>query len=252
MSPASVPASERAQRFGLTTPPFGSALLEGRVLLEFSSLLAAAPGLLTLPRGDGRAIVTLPGFGADDASTWPLRQFLAGLGYRPLPWGLGINDDPERAAERLLARLPSLRKGGEQLTLIGWSLGGIVARLVAYHAPDAVREVITMGTPVEGGPKYTSIGGFYARGRGIDLDTFEAHVHAVNSRGIAAPITVIFSRSDAVVGWRAAVDRYNAHARHVEVRSSHLGLGANPAVFRVIANALAGRAIPLADESLLR
>jgi hypothetical protein len=111
--------------------------------------------------------------------------------------------------------------------------------------------VITLGTPVEGGPKYTSIGDFYARGRGIDLDDFEAHVHNVNARGIDAPLTVVFSRSDAVVGWRAAIDRYNPHARHVEVRSSHIGLGTNPAVYRVIARTLAGKSVPLASGALI-
>ena len=125
-----------------------------------------------------------------------------------------------------------------------------MARLVALHAPSSVREVITMGTPVEGGPKYTSIGGFYALGRGINLDEFEAHVHSVNTRGIEAPLTVIFSRTDAVVGWRAAIDRYNPQARHVEVRSSHLGLGANPSVYRIIARTLAGESVPLARPEL--
>ncbi len=247
---ANVPARDRAERFGLRPPAITNSFLEARALLEFSSLLPAAPGLLTLPRGDGRPVMALPGFGADDVSTWPLRQFLASLGYRPLPWGLGVNDDPETAAARLLDRLTSLPTGSEPLTLIGWSLGGIVARLLAHHAPTAVREVITMGTPVEGGPKYTSIGGVYAQRRGINLDAFEAYVHEVNARGIDAPLTVIFSRTDAVVGWRAAIDRYNPHARHVEVRSSHLGLGANPSVYRIIARTLAGQAVRLASPEL--
>ncbi len=247
MSPATVPAAHRAERFGLRPPAARTGFLEARALLEFSSLFPAAPGLFTLPRGDGRQVMTLPGFGADDSSTWPLRRFLASLGYRPLPWGLGVNQDPEVAAEKLLARLPSVQDADAPITLIGWSLGGIVARLIAHHAPEAVREVITMGTPVEGGPKYTSMGAFYAARQGIDLDSFEAHVHAVNARGIDAPLTVIFSKSDAVVGWRAAIDRYNPQARHVEVRSSHLGLGANPTVYRIIARTLAGQDVALAD-----
>ncbi len=250
MSSAAVPARDRAERFGLRSPPTGAGFFEARALFEFSSLLPAIPGLLSLPRGDGRPVMTLPGFGADDGSTWPLRQFLRSLGYRPMPWGLGINDDPEIMAKRLIERLPSMQTANEPITFIGWSLGGIVARLVALHAPSSVREVITMGTPVEGGPKYTSMGSMYARGRGLDLDDFEARAHSVNARGIEAPLTVIFSRSDAVVGWRAAIDRYNPHARHVEVRSSHLGLGANPSVYRIIARTLAGERVPLARPDL--
>ena len=250
MSHAVVPAQQRAERFGLRSPAASNAFFEARALLEASSLLPALPALMSLPRGDGRPVMTLPGFGADDLSTWPLRRFLASLGYRPMPWGLGVNDDPEMSADRLLQRLPSLLKGDEKLTLIGWSLGGVVARLTALHAPSSVREVITMGTPVEGGPKYTSIGGVYARGRGIDLDEYEAKAHEINARGIQAPLTVIFSRTDAVVGWRAAIDRYNPHARHVEVRSSHLGLGAHPTVYRIIARTLAGEQVRLANPDL--
>ena len=250
MSLATVPARDRAERFRLQTPAMGAGIFEVRALFELSSLLPALPGLMSLPRGDGRPVMTLPGFGADDGSTWPLRQFLASLGYRAIPWGLGVNDDPEVMAERLLERLPAMESSGEKITLIGWSLGGVVARLVALHAPSFVREVITMGTPVEGGPKYTSIGGTYARARGIDLDDYEARAHSINARGIEAPLTVIFSRTDAVVGWRAAIDRYNAQARHVEVRSSHLGLGAHPAVYRIIARTLAGERVQLARPDL--
>jgi pimeloyl-ACP methyl ester carboxylesterase len=242
MNPAQVPAQERASRFDLRPPASGAALLEARSLFEFSSLLPALPGLLSLPRGDGRPVMALPGFAADDTSTWPLRRFLTGMGYRALPWQLGINDDPEAAAERLLARLPTLKLADQPITLIGWSLGGIVARLIAHHAPERVREIITLGTPVEGGPKYTSVGPLYAQRRNIDLEEFEAHVHEVNARGLDVPITVIYSKSDGVVGWQAAIDRYNPQAKHIEVRSSHIGLGANPTVYRIVANTLAGKA----------
>lgn len=250
MKPANVPAPDRAARFGLRSPAAGTGIFEARALFEFSSLLPAIPSLLTLPRGDGRPVMALPGFGADDTSTWPLRKFLARLGYRPMPWGLGVNSDPEVMAERLLDRMDSLQGADEKITLIGWSLGGVVARLVAQQAPTSVREVITMGTPVEGGPKYTSIAGIYARGQGIDLDDLEARAHSVNAQGIKTPLTVIFSRTDAVVGWRAAIDRYNPQARHVEVRSSHLGLGANPTVYRIIARTLAGERVQLARPDL--
>lgn len=250
MSLTAVPAPDRAERFGLRSPTIGTFIFEARAFFEFSSLLPAIPGLRALPRGDGRPIMTLPGFGVDDVSTWPLRQFLASLGYQPMPWGLGINDDPEVMAERLLERLSSMQTTDEGITFIGWSLGGVVARLVALHAPSFVREVITMGTPVEGGPKYTSMGGIFARGRGINMDDYEARAHGVNARGIEAPLTVIFSRTDAVVGWRAAIDRYNPQARHVEVRSSHLGLGVNPSVYRIIARTLAGESVQLARPDL--
>ncbi len=46
----------------------------------------------------------------------------------------------------------------------------------------------------------------------------------------------MYSRSDGIVDWRACLD---PHARHVEVRSSHVGMAAHPAVYQAVADALA-------------
>ncbi|MEM7134978.1 MAG: hypothetical protein AAF500_00285 [Myxococcota bacterium] len=230
---------DRQARYGLQAPNPALRYMEARALFEFGSLLPNAPKLAAEPRGDGRRVVLMPGFLADDRSTWPLRQFLSFLGYDASGWNLGLNGgDPEELAARFLGQLDSMRGDGQQLTLIGWSLGGVVARLIAMHRPDAVREIITLGTPVEGGPKYTSAGAFYARKRGLDLDEFERHVHDMNQTQLNVPLTVIYSRSDGVVGWRAAIDRYNPHARHIEVMGSHVGLGVSPRVWRIIARTL--------------
>ena len=236
---APLPDLDRQRRYGLRPPNPALRYLEARVFLELAALVANARDLRSEPRGDGRKVVLMPGFLADDRSMWPLRRFLAFLGYDARGWGLGRNEgDPEALGERFIARLDALRSEGEQLTLIGWSLGGVVARVVAMRRPDAIREVITLGTPVEGGPKYTSAGSFYAKSRGIDLDAFEQHVHSLNQEGLDVPLTVIYSRTDAIVSWRAAIDRYNPQANHIEVGSSHVGLGFNADVWRIIARVL--------------
>lgn len=230
---------DRQREFGLEPPSPVLRLLETRALFELGSLVPRAPELLSQPRGDGRPIVLMPGFLADDRSTWPIRRYLSYLGYDTSGWGLGRNNgNPEKGADAFSARLDRTHADDSPMTLIGWSLGGVVARLVAMQRPDRVREVITMGTPVEGGPKYTSTGDFYARARGVDLDEFEKRVHEVNRTGITQPLTVIYSRTDAIVGWRAAIDRYNPQARHVEVQGSHIGLGVSPQVWRIIAETL--------------
>ncbi len=236
---AEVPAAERQNRFGLSTPPENLVWLEARAVLEAGALVPTAPWLLLQPRGDGRQIMVLPGFKTDDQSTWPLRKFLQYLGYEAHGWGLGTNTgNPEKDAERLAERLDDIQRPGEPITLIGWSLGGVVARATAMNQPDRVREIITMGTPVEGGPKYTRAHRHYSGSRNIDLDQFEAHIHSKNQQSIDAPITVIYSRSDGIVGWQAAIDRYNANTRHIRVHGSHLGLGFNPCVWNIIAKTL--------------
>ena len=232
---------DRERRYGLRTPPAWLKYLEVRALAETATLLPASPWLLAQPRGDGRKVLVVPGFLTDDRVTAPLRKYLKYLGYDVVGWGLGRNNGrPERDAQRLVEKLTGVRDPGQPMTLIGWSLGGVIAREAARIAPEAVDEVITYGTPVEGGPKYTATGESYARRRQLDLDEFERHVHSINDRGIRQPLTVIYSRSDGIVGWQSAIDRYNAHARHIRVAGSHIGLGTNPLVWRVIAKTLAG------------
>jgi len=62
--------------------------------------LARLPFARTLlsdaPRGDGRGVLVLPGFLADDASTGPLRRFLRGLDHRVYGWSFGRNRGPTR------------------------------------------------------------------------------------------------------------------------------------------------------------
>ena len=230
---------DRRRLYELSPPSPALRYLEARALLEVASLLPNAPWLVGEPRGDGRKVFLIPGFLADDRSMWPLRRFLSFLGYDARGWGLGRNTgDPEALADALIARLDSSDLDDERITLIGWSLGGVVARLVAMQRKELVREVVTLGTPVEGGPKYTAAGSIYAEKRGLDLDEFEQRVHEMNREGLGVPLTVIYSRTDAIVNWRAAIDRYNPQAKHVQVPGSHVGLAFSPRVWRIVARTL--------------
>jgi pimeloyl-ACP methyl ester carboxylesterase len=192
-------------------------------------------------------LLLVPGYRTDESSMRPLGRYLAFLGYDVYDWGLGRNNgDVDGYTHRVgeLAAEISAAAGDQPVTLIGWSLGGVIARETARLYPDTVREVITMGTPIVGGPKYTAVAQRFAKIANIDLDEFEKEVHERNSIGIRQPITAIYSRSDGVVGWRACVDTYNQHARNIEVNSSHFGIGANSRVWRLIADVLAGSAAP--------
>lgn len=185
----------------------------------------------------------LPGYGADQSSMRPLGRYLSYLGYDVYDWELGRNrGHVDRHTRQIGERVRDLHDtlGGVPLTLIGWSLGGVIARETARLFSPCVREVITLGAPVLGGPKYTAAAERFAAAANIDLDEFEKEVHARNSVGIRQPVTSIYSKLDGVVGWQASIDTYNPHARNIEVSSSHFGLGANGTVWRLIANILAG------------
>jgi pimeloyl-ACP methyl ester carboxylesterase len=226
-------------------------LLELRAPLDWATLLLRAPQLLRAPRGDGRPIMLLPGFGTDESSMRPLGKYLGYLGYDVYDWGLGRNGGKVDTCTQAIGRRTqeiSKTLGGVPLTLIGWSLGGVIARETARLFEAHVREVITLGTPVLGGPKYTAAAERFARSENLDLDTFELEVHERNLIGIKQPVTSIYSRLDGVVGWRASVDVYNEHANNIEVNSSHFGIGANGRVWRLIADILAGEHVPARDE----
>ena len=231
---AELPTAQRPSRL--------AALRELRAPLDWATLLLHAPDLLRAPRGDGRPVMLLPGYGTDAASMRPLGRYLEYLGYDTYDWGLGRNrGHVDRYTEMVGNRTREIveQLDGRPMTLIGWSLGGVIARETARLFEPFVREVITLGTPIIGGPKYTAAAQRFADAEKLDLDEFEKEVHARNSIGIAQPITSIYSKLDGVVGWRASIDIYNEHARNIEVRSSHFGIGAHARVWRLIADTLA-------------
>ncbi len=225
-------------------PPAQSAVLnEMTALWELPRLLLHAPWLYSTRVTQRQPVMVMPGFGGTDLSTVPLRACLNAAGFDAVGWGLGRNDgDVEALLPRVVAAVSKYAgRSGGPVQLVGWSLGGVFAREVARDLPDDVARVVTFGTPVIGGPKYTQVGGRYAA-LGFDLDALE---HAVAQRHlvpIRAPITAIYSRRDGIVAWRACIDPWTPNVEHVEVRSSHLGLGIDPDVYRIVLDRLASGA----------
>ncbi len=224
----------------IRAPSAAGLIGQARGLFELPRLLARLPELARLPRGRGECVLVLPGYGATDASTAVLRGYVRLLGYRPLGWGLGRNRGVvPKLLPRVVERVETLaREQGAPIRLIGWSLGGYLAREAARERPQAVHRVITLGSPVIGGPKYTAVAGAYRR-RGVDLDAIEAEVAARNELPLETAVTAIYSRSDGVVAWQACIDRHAQNVEHIEVEATHLGLGLSPDVFEIIATRLA-------------
>lgn len=215
-------------------------LRELRTAEVFPRLAFNIPRLAIQRRGEGEPVLVLPGFGASDTSTAILRSYLAYLGYDVRGWQLGTN---RGNVEELLPRV--IEKAHEYfndcdvpLRLVGWSLGGYLAREVARDHPEIVDRVITLGSPVVGGPKYTAAAKVYEM-NGFDLDAIEQSVEERYMVPIQVPITAIYSKHDGVVAWRACVDERSPNVDHIEVTSTHLGLGFDPTVFRLVAEHLA-------------
>lgn len=229
-----------------SAPPSWSLLREGLVVLEVPRLAWMLPAFARAPRGNGEPVLVLPGFGAGDASTVGLRAFLRLLGYDARGWRLGINrGDVAALVPRVIARTArAAERAGRPVRLVGWSLGGTLARETARERPELVACVVTLGTPAVGGPKYTAVGATYRR-RGHDLDAIESEIAARDRRTpIRVPVTAVYSRGDGVVAWQACIDRHTPGVEHVEVRGTHTGLGFNPEVYRVLAERLARAQAP--------
>ncbi|MEJ8821044.1 alpha/beta hydrolase [Variovorax humicola] len=229
--------SEAAQR--IAPPSHLLWLAELRGLWETGAGMAMWPLLQLAPRGDGHSVVVLPGLIAGDGSTVLLRRLLASRGYDAHGWGLGRNlgprDGVEEGMRNLLVSLND--KSGRKVSLVGWSLGGVYARLLASMHPERVRSVVTLGTPFRGSPRATNAWRLYeflSRQSSHDPSRMQ---RITPTPGV--PTTSIFSRSDGVVSWRCSVEKTGHRSENIEVFGSHVGLGFNPAVLYAVADRLA-------------
>jgi pimeloyl-ACP methyl ester carboxylesterase len=189
-----------------------------RTLASAGAFAAGLPLFAAAPRGESHPVLVLPGLMASDASTRPLRGWVGRLGYPTVGWALGRNRGPSEEVDRelpiLVDRLAT--EHGARVSIVGWSLGGIFARRLALRVPAHVRQVISLGSPF-------ALGGF----RGS------------LARPLPVPSTAVYSRWDGVVDWQQCRQRPGPRSENVAVRSSHLGMGHDPAVLWVVADRLA-------------
>ncbi|MEM7585659.1 MAG: alpha/beta hydrolase [Acidobacteriota bacterium] len=222
-------------------PSLGYLLLEGRALGELLTTYAVMPALKRGPRGDGHPVLVLPGFLATDLSTRPLRSFLEDAGYAPHAWKLGRNYGPRNGLEeRLMDRLLELRERYQRpVSLIGWSLGGIYARLLANRSPEDVRCVITLGTPFNAHTKANRSWKLFEWMSGRRIDDIDPLTFSQVRDTPPVPTTSVYSLTDGIVAWRSSLDQDGPRVENIQVPGSHIGLGANPLALHVILDRLA-------------
>jgi pimeloyl-ACP methyl ester carboxylesterase len=251
---ADVPADPRHRAPALTwylTEP-------ARAFGEYGLFLAtAAPLRPALPRGDGHPVLVLPGLLAADSSTRALRRELRGMGYAVHGWQLGRNIGPTaHAVEGMRRRLDELAdRHGRAVSIIGWSLGGLFARELARRRPDAVRQVITLGSPIRMEcESQTRAHRVFERYSHLHVERWQLPLeHGCDP--LPVPATSIYSRTDGIVSWRASLDEPSRLAENIAVVSSHCGLGHHPAVLWAVADRLAqpaGRWRPFRAPAVLR
>jgi triacylglycerol lipase len=228
-------------------------VLEGRAAAERLGLLRDPVFRgVDVPAGHGEPVLLIPGFMAGDWSLTLLAGWLRRLGYRPFASRLRVNQHGSEATVAMLSQ--HLRAAAavcaQPVTIIGHSRGGTLAMVLAQREPTLVRQVITLGSPIADplavspltrlAVRAVRLGhGVSARGPLAEEPRF-AHDLAARAQ---VPIISIYSRSDAIVDWRACV---RPDVTAVEVRGSHVGLAANGAVYRILATQLAHQSGPAA------
>ncbi len=213
--------------------------------VEAAAFAACLPLVAAARSGDEHPVLFLPGFTAGDVSTVPLRTVVREHGYWVHAWRLGRNIGPtRRAVAGMRKRIAELHDThGRRVTLIGQSLGGIYARLLARERPELIRQVITLGSP------YRMVAGDRSTANPLWERVEHLHVNdlPLDSVGEAdrppllVPATSIYSRVDGVASWHTCIDIVRREAENIEVRSTHIGMGVHPAVIVAVLDRLAQR-----------
>lgn len=231
-----------------TVPPPPLALLSEwpRAAWGLGRLIREWKTLEDVPPGDGRPVILLPGLVNSDRSNFVMRRYLNRLGYRAEGWDLGRNLGARVVGadgERLMERIAALHdETGEKITLIGVSLGGIMARVAAHRHPELVREVITISSPFAGPPTCTNVWRPFEwlTGEKIDDPALNARLEEA-ARPLPVPATAIWSHSDGLVNGLICREPEGAEGRAIEVNSSHLWVQMKPEVLRAVAQVLGGQ-----------
>jgi pimeloyl-ACP methyl ester carboxylesterase len=209
---------------------------------------------LGVPRGDGSAVVTVPGFMGTDLYLQELNYWLRRMGYRCYMSEIGRNADCiDVLVERLMQTIEKAYADTHGLVhLIGHSLGGVLTLSAASLRPDIVDSVITLGAPFRGVRSHPVVLEMSRivreRIRKARQNTTKPACYTgyCDCSAVAAlqvrcphPIrhTAVYTKTDGIVDWRVCVN--DDPATDVEVQSTHIGMVFNPWVYELIANRLA-------------
>jgi pimeloyl-ACP methyl ester carboxylesterase len=235
----------------------GSAALEAMRYLRRSRLdrrtRSGAPYVDPRRPAGLEPVLLVPGFMAGDATLMGMAAMLRGAGYRTYRSHIHVNVGCTReVADRLERRLESIAiRRGRKVSIVGHSLGGMLARGLAARRPDLVHGIVSMGSPILAPG---AVHGVLAWDADLLTRLARAGFGGLMSEDCVAgscarssfeetqrpldpevAFTAIYSRRDGIVDWRACLD---PAAEPVEVPTSHVGMAWDPVVFDAVREAL--------------
>ncbi len=175
--------------------------------------------------GQGRFALVIPGLTTGDISTTLLRRTLAARGFRPEGWGQGINlgADPQKLA-RLEARIAEMhRTSGQKVLLMGWSLGGLYARVLANRMPDDIDMVVTVATPFSGSRRANSAWKLYEalNDHKVDNTPFDTDLE----QKPPVPTLAVWSGVDGIVSPECACGKEGERDAELRIDATHFTIG---------------------------
>lgn len=208
---------------------------------DWVSMVFRFPKLLSLPKGHGEPIVLIPGYFTDEKTLCILGQFLKFLNYRVFQWDVKHNaqelSKDVSLLEKHLAQLMQCH-ALPQISMVGYGLGGLLCRAIAYNETVPVKQLITLGTPLNPENAFTSLSKRYAQRIGVDLDSLLANAKAISQATLTLPITIIYAQDDDFVIPDATRDKFNEHSNHHFINGSHVNYTHNAKVWETIASSL--------------
>lgn len=227
-------------------PPFSLWLRElpNTLPIVLSPLRSPTP-VAAARRGQGQPVLVFPGILSSDSATALMRRTFREAGYRAHASDLGfVTGISPATMARAVERLAAVAEHeGRPVALVGWSLGGIYARVLAQRHPDLVRLVMTLGTPFSGDRRANNAWRLYEALNGHKVD--EPPLPDDPSLKPPVPTIALWSRKDGVIAPASARGLPHERDAAIEVPFRHFALASTrPAIARVIEELGAALAVP--------
>lgn len=175
---------------------------------------------------------------AGDVTVTFLRRSLRASGFDPYRSDILFHlTAQQKNIERVVARLADVHHStGRKVALIGWSLGGLFARVIAQAHPQHVSAVLTLGAPFSGDLHANNAWRLYEAldGGRIEDSPFAGTV----ATKPPVPTVAIWSENDGIISPASARGLPHESDRQVELHSRHLDLASNAASVRRIIEVL--------------
>ena len=223
-------------------PPLFNMIMETRSLIEWTSIYCLYPFIPKHIKGKGKPVLLIPPYLGDDNSTSFVRKYLKSLGFKTYKWDLGFNMVKSHYIPRLEEKLHDIyQEHNEKVSIVGWSGGGIFAKIMANRHPDQVEQILTIGSPIWGvmdmkTPVYGLLEFFRGKSLKERNERFLAELEPIPN----VPVTCIYTKTDGLIPWKHCMEAETSRKdiKNIEVFGSHTGMGANVSVLLVTANML--------------